>query len=158
MNGRLNGARCREARHPARGEPIAFRAALEAAQDQQMTVRLVLMCVAFAAAASIPSLATPADAAAVGTEATVQQQHELAERYAPVVRLVAGRAGCGGLHYVPIDVDRLFGEPTVALPRRRAPARLCVPRLAAVSRRRADARNVRPRRDRPRAPGQARAP
>jgi hypothetical protein len=40
----------------------------------------------------------------------------LAERYAPVVRLVEHRGGCGpGRPYVPIDVDLLFGEPTVAL-------------------------------------------
>jgi hypothetical protein len=47
--------------------------------------------------------------------ADLGQERALAERYAPVVRLVEGGEGCGGLHYVPIDVDRLFGEPTVAL-------------------------------------------
>jgi hypothetical protein len=47
--------------------------------------------------------------------ADLGQERALAERYAPVVRLVAGREGCGGLYYVPIDVNRLFGEPTVAL-------------------------------------------
>ena len=40
----------------------------------------------------------------------------LAERYAPVVRLVAHPGDCGpGQPYVPINVDLLFGEPTVAL-------------------------------------------
>jgi hypothetical protein len=40
----------------------------------------------------------------------------LADRYAPVLRLVADTGGCGaGDPYVPIDVDLLFGEPTVAL-------------------------------------------
>jgi hypothetical protein len=48
--------------------------------------------------------------------ADLAQERALAERYAPVVRLVAGGEGCGpGLHYVPIDVNVLFGEPTVAL-------------------------------------------
>ena len=51
-----------------------------------------------------------------GARATLAQEQALTERYAPVVRLVAGGEGCGsGLHYVPIDVDMLFGEPTVAL-------------------------------------------
>ena len=40
----------------------------------------------------------------------------LAERYAPVVRLVAQAQECGyGESYEPIDVDLLFGEQTVAL-------------------------------------------
>ena len=40
----------------------------------------------------------------------------LAERYAPVVRLVAQAQECGyGESYRPLDVDVLFGEPTVAL-------------------------------------------
>jgi hypothetical protein len=60
--------------------------------------------------------AAAAALALAGTaRANVAQQHALAERYAPVVRLVKGGEGCGGLHYVPIDVGHLFGEPTVAL-------------------------------------------
>ncbi len=47
--------------------------------------------------------------------ASLAQERELAQRYAPVVRLVAGGEGCGGLHYVPIDVNDLFDQPTVAL-------------------------------------------
>jgi hypothetical protein len=48
--------------------------------------------------------------------ADVSQEQALAERYAPVVRLVAHSGSCGqGLPYVPIDVDVLFGESTVAL-------------------------------------------
>ena len=78
-----------------------------------MSIRLVLMLVALAVAAG---LIRPAGAVAGGAEANLAQQRELAERYAPVVRLVVGREGCGpGLHYVPVDVDLLFGEPTVAL-------------------------------------------
>jgi hypothetical protein len=51
-----------------------------------------------------------------GTRPTLAQEGALSQRYAPVVRLVAGGEGCGpGLHYVPVDVDVLFGEPTVAL-------------------------------------------
>ena len=47
--------------------------------------------------------------------ADLTQQRELATRYAPVVRLVE-RTGCPpGKPYQPIDVDLLFGEPTVAL-------------------------------------------
>jgi hypothetical protein len=47
--------------------------------------------------------------------AAVSQERELAERYAPVVRLVE-RTGCPpGKPYQPIDVDLLFDEPTVAL-------------------------------------------
>jgi hypothetical protein len=45
----------------------------------------------------------------------VAPQRALAEKYAPVVRLVDGREGCGGLYYVPIDVNYLFDQPTVAL-------------------------------------------
>jgi hypothetical protein len=48
--------------------------------------------------------------------ADVAKERALAERYAPVVRLVAGHEGCGpDLHYVPIDVDSILGEPTVGL-------------------------------------------
>jgi sulfite exporter TauE/SafE len=48
--------------------------------------------------------------------AGLDQRRALTDRYAPVVRLVAGGEGCGpGQRYVPIDVALLFGEPTVAL-------------------------------------------
>ena len=43
-------------------------------------------------------------------------EQALAKRYAPVVRLVEQREECGpGEPYQPIDVDALFGQPTVAL-------------------------------------------
>ena len=43
-------------------------------------------------------------------------EQALAERYAPIVRLVAQAHECGsGESYIPIDVDALFDEPTVAL-------------------------------------------
>jgi len=43
-------------------------------------------------------------------------EQALAARYAPVVRLVAYRGDCKpGESFVPIDVDLLFGDPTVAL-------------------------------------------
>jgi hypothetical protein len=66
----------------------------------------VLIAVAAAALA-----AAPVAAADAGSEAA------LAERYAPVVELVAHDDGeCEpGEPFVPIDVDVLFGDPTVAL-------------------------------------------
>jgi hypothetical protein len=43
-------------------------------------------------------------------------EQALAKRYAPVVRLVAQKDECGpGEPYRPLDVDALFGQPTVAL-------------------------------------------
>jgi hypothetical protein len=48
--------------------------------------------------------------------ANLSQDRALAQRYAPVLRLVVSGKGCGpDLHYVPIDVNELFGEQTVAL-------------------------------------------
>ena len=48
--------------------------------------------------------------------ATTGQENALAERYAPVVRLVADTGSCEpDKPYRPIDVDALFEEPTVAL-------------------------------------------
>jgi hypothetical protein len=52
---------------------------------------------------------------ATGTAAQ-SDERALAERYAPVVRLVQQSEECGpGEPYRPMDVDRLFGESTVAL-------------------------------------------
>jgi hypothetical protein len=48
--------------------------------------------------------------------ADTADESALAERYAPVVRLVEQQEECGhGEPYEPLDVERLFGEPTVAL-------------------------------------------
>jgi hypothetical protein len=48
--------------------------------------------------------------------ADVSDEQALAERYAPVVRLVQQSEECGpGEPYRPMDVDRLFGQSTVAL-------------------------------------------
>ena len=48
--------------------------------------------------------------------ADLADETALAERYAPVVRLVAQAQECGyGESYAPIDLDVLFEEPTVAL-------------------------------------------
>ena len=56
-------------------------------------------------------LVVPPAAAAGNADETA-----LAERYAPVVRLVADTGGCETAKpYVPIDIDRLLGDPTVAL-------------------------------------------
>lgn len=61
-------------------------------------------------AAALALAIAPFAAADSGTE------RALAERYAPLVRLVAHNGDCGpGKPYLPIDVDALFGEPTVAL-------------------------------------------
>jgi hypothetical protein len=55
-------------------------------------------------------------AAAPTASADITQEKLLAERYAPVVRLVADTGDCApGKPYLPINVDLLFGEPTVAL-------------------------------------------
>ena len=43
-------------------------------------------------------------------------ENKLAQRYAPVVKLVKQTEECGrGEPYEPINVDLLFDEPTVAL-------------------------------------------
>jgi hypothetical protein len=55
-------------------------------------------------------------AAAPSAGADTADESALAERYAPVVRLVEQKEECGyGEPYRPLDVDRLFGQPTVAL-------------------------------------------
>jgi hypothetical protein len=49
-------------------------------------------------------------------DARAGAEQDLAERYAPVVRLVEQPEECGpGEPYRPMDVDLLFGDPTVAL-------------------------------------------
>ena len=81
-----------------------------------LVVRVAVAAAAFTVAAAGYATLAPSAAAAGTAQATLAQQRELAERYAPVVRLVVGNEGCGpALHYVPIDVDALFDEPTVAL-------------------------------------------
>ena len=55
-------------------------------------------------------------AAATPAAADLQDEIALAERYAPVVRLVEQAEECGpGEPYEPLNVDLLFDEPTVAL-------------------------------------------
>lgn len=67
-------------------------------------------------ARSVRLVATIALVLPVVTSSAQQDEQVLAERYAPVVRLVAKANACGsGKSYVPIDVDVLFNEPTVAL-------------------------------------------
>ena len=71
-----------------------------------MTNRPVLVALLGAAALLVPSVAS-ADRA---------DETALSARYSPVVRLVAHSGQCGeGKPYLPIDVNLLFGEPTVAL-------------------------------------------
>jgi hypothetical protein len=66
------------------------------------------LVVSLAVIAAVFSLAGSAHAG-------LSAERALAEKYAPVVRLVDGGEGCGGLYYVPINVNDLFGQPTVAL-------------------------------------------
>jgi hypothetical protein len=77
------------------------------------TVRLsgsAVRVAALAVGALIALAGPPATAAALADE------RALAERYAPVVRLVEQTEECGhGEPYRPMDVDRLFGQSTVAL-------------------------------------------
>jgi hypothetical protein len=67
--------------------------------------------------ATIALLATVAGLLMPGTAwADLADEQALADRYAPVVRLVVQEEECGpGEPYEPIDVDLLFGDPTVAL-------------------------------------------
>ena len=62
------------------------------------------------------ALAGAAVALAPAARADLADETALAERYAPVVRLVEQAQECGyGESYSPLDVDLLFDEPTVAL-------------------------------------------
>jgi hypothetical protein len=64
----------------------------------------------------LPALLAAALVAAAPAGADLQDEVELAERYAPVVRLVEQLEECGpGEPYEPLNVDLLFDEPTVAL-------------------------------------------
>jgi hypothetical protein len=64
----------------------------------------------------IPLLAGVALAAPTIGRAALSDEKALAERYAPVVRLVKQEHECGpGEPYEPMNVDALFGQPTVAL-------------------------------------------
>jgi hypothetical protein len=61
-------------------------------------------------------LAVAALGACASARAGAGDQQTLAQRYAPVVRLVEQTEECGpGEPYQPIDVNALFGQPTVAL-------------------------------------------
>ncbi len=54
--------------------------------------------------------------ARAGANATLGDEQALAARYAPVVRLVEQQEECGpGEPYEPMDLNALFGQPTVAL-------------------------------------------
>jgi hypothetical protein len=69
-----------------------------------------------ARSALVALLALLALIAPLGAGADLADERALAERFAPVVRLVEQVEECGpGEPYEPIDVDVLFDEPTVAL-------------------------------------------
>ncbi len=64
----------------------------------------------------LPLLGAAALVVAPSASADLADETALAERFAPVVRLVAQAQECGyGESYEPIDVDALFDEQTVAL-------------------------------------------
>jgi hypothetical protein len=64
----------------------------------------------------LTALALAATIVAPAARADLGDERALAERYAPVVRLVEQSEPCGyGEPYTPIDVDVVFDEPTVAL-------------------------------------------
>jgi hypothetical protein len=72
--------------------------------------RLPLLLTAAATTAVLALLALPATAAA-----SPEAERELAERYAPVVRVVEQRESCAlGEPFEPIDVNLLFGDREVA--------------------------------------------
>jgi hypothetical protein len=61
-------------------------------------------------------LAVGALGACATARASAGDEQALAKRYAPVVRLVEQQDECGpGEPYQPLDVNALFGQPTVAL-------------------------------------------
>jgi len=67
-------------------------------------------CAALLALATVPLLLPG------GARAALSDEQALATRYAPVVRLVEQHEECGpGEPYEPMNVNALFGEPTVAL-------------------------------------------
>ena len=81
----------------------------------------VLGLVVTALVAPAPASATTPALASVSTvsdlaSASVEDEQALAERFAPVVRLVVQAEDCGpGEPFVPTDVDALLGNDTVAL-------------------------------------------
>ena len=68
--------------------------------------RLAVAALVAACAAALPAAA----------QADLADEEALAEKHAPVVRLVEQEEECGpGEPYIPTDVELLFDEPTVAL-------------------------------------------
>jgi hypothetical protein len=66
--------------------------------------------------AALALVALAALGISAAASASVGDERALAERYAPVVRLVEQKEECGpGEPYEPMDVNTLFGQPTVAL-------------------------------------------
>jgi hypothetical protein len=77
-----------------------------------VNTRVTVAC----AGTALLMLASPAFGSPGRASADVAAETTLAERYAPVVRLVEQAHECDpGEPYQPIDVDALFGQPTVAL-------------------------------------------
>ena len=74
-------------------------------------------CIVFAMRAlALPVASVPRARLCRRRPAYAQAEEELAERYAPVVRLVEQEEECGpGEPYEPIDIDAILDEDTVSL-------------------------------------------
>jgi hypothetical protein len=80
-----------------------------------LRVPLVALLLALGALLTAPIAASAAPRGATAPASAADEQ-ALAEKYAPVVRLVEQKADCGpGEPFVPTDVDSLLGNDTVAL-------------------------------------------
>jgi hypothetical protein len=87
---------------------VSARDPSEAAASRALTVRALGVFFAL--------LAGTALAVASTASASIADETALAEKYAPVVRLVEHPVECGpGEPYEPMDVNALFGQATVAL-------------------------------------------
>ena len=89
-----------------RVEPAEVRSRVPSPIGGRWWTRATLLALLALAALAVPAAA----------RADLADEKALAERYAPIVRLVAQAQDCGyGESYEPINVDLLFHEPTVAL-------------------------------------------
>ncbi len=77
---------------------------------------VVALLLALGALLAAPVAASAAPTGVPTTPASAADEQALAEKYAPVVRLVEQKVDCGpGEPFVPTDVDSLLGNDTVAL-------------------------------------------
>jgi hypothetical protein len=91
-------------------------ASLAGALATAVLVALAPTSASAVAPASVMSTAWLTSSTSAGAAATPEQERALAEKYAPVTRLVQQDDECGpGEPFVPTDVDSLLGNDTVAL-------------------------------------------